>query len=35
MAFALFDKDGGGTLDAAEIKATLFGDNAEIDDEVW
>ena len=27
MAFALFDKDGGGTLDAAEIKATLIGDN--------
>ena len=35
MAFALFDKDGGGTLDAAEIKATLIGDNQEIDDEVW
>ena len=35
MAFRLFDKDGGGTIDAAEIKATLIGDNSEIDDEVW
>ena len=35
MAFKLFDKDGGGTIDAAEIKSTLIGDNSEIDDEVW
>ena len=29
LAFALFDKDGGGTIDSAEVKATLTGFNQE------
>ena len=33
-AFKLFDKDGGGTIDAKEI-ATVLGYNVEADDEVW
>ena len=33
-AFNLFDKDGGGTIDAGEI-ATILGANAAADDAVW
>ena len=33
-AFALFDKDGGGTIEAAEI-ATILGHDVHSEDEVW
>ena len=33
-AFKLFDKDGGGTIDAQEIAKTL-GYNVKADDTVW
>lgn len=33
-AFNLFDKDGGGTIEASEIAAVL-GHNVSTDDEVW
>ena len=33
-AFKLFDKDGGGTIEAAEI-ANILGQNAAADDAVW
>lgn len=33
-AFNLFDKDGGGTIDASEI-AHILGQNAAADDQVW
>ena len=35
IAFNWFDKDGGGTIDANEVKAALKGTNSEIDDGVW
>ena len=33
-AFALFDKDGGGTIEAAEI-ASILGQDVNSDDAVW
>ena len=40
MAFNLFDKDGGGTISAHEVKSTLTGFNgeeelSEEDDRIW
>ena len=35
IAFNWFDKDGGGTIDANEVKARLKGANSEIDEGVW
>lgn len=35
VAFSLFDKDGGGSISPEEVKATLVGNNSNIDSEVW